>query len=532
MTLGLLQRSNPRASTLSAGWLLNGKSVTEEALAEAALLSSEEAFPIVQKLNEVRQQLASISVSRDTKSQESKKRIAELEAVQSRLSNDLTKFSLANDDGENWVPIGSVMTKLPLDSRLVSIAKIRPFEFPKTYTHLERTNLLEFSHHKDAWLPERYVAWVVPPVGTGNVQCVDLGEASDIDRAIADVRSKLVDALNEIDKHDEAKAETELKLPLEKLSDLVLKPLKPHIEDADELIVSPDGELWTIPWEMLLADDSTEPQYLIESKRIRYLGSGRELVRTPKARSAVGAPVVFANPNYDLDVDKIAGSTVEQFALCGVKGKQFPALSFSAVEANAILPSVKEYTSEEPKLFDSYSAQEATFKDLHRPEVLVISTHGYFDSESRISNPLLRCGLAMAGANNRESAAAEGKEDGILTGLEIVGTDLRGTELVVLSACETGLGDIANGEGVAGLRQAFQLAGAQSVVSSLWQVEDGETARLMKHFFENLAAGKFEGKSKSEALRQAQLSRIKARRARHGAAHPFFWAAFTLTGQD
>ena len=144
----------------------------------------------------------------------------------------------------------------------------------------------------------------------------------------------------------------------------------------------------------------------------------------------------------------------------------------------------------------------------------------------RIENPFLRSGLALAGANR--SLAQEGVTEGILTAEKILGLNLRGTDMVVLSACETGMGDVKNGEGVYGLRRAFTQAGAKSLVMSLWEVPDRETKELMVSFYKNLQSGKM---NRAEALRNAALKQRQTVKSRYGSDNPYYWGAFVFLGE-
>jgi CHAT domain-containing protein len=138
-------------------------------------------------------------------------------------------------------------------------------------------------------------------------------------------------------------------------------------------------------------------------------------------------------------------------------------------------------------------------------------------------NPMIRCGLALAGANHASKIDNAAEEDGLLTGLEASLLNLQGTELVILSACDSGTGEIKIGEGVMSLRRAFRIAGAETVLASHWKVSDKATSRLMTEFMQRWKSGQPRG----QAWREAQLSLLHSK----DFSNPYFWAAFTLTGQ-
>jgi CHAT domain-containing protein len=149
---------------------------------------------------------------------------------------------------------------------------------------------------------------------------------------------------------------------------------------------------------------------------------------------------------------------------------------------------------------------------------------GYFSlQQSKIANnPFLRCGLLFSESGNSLKGQSIGIEDGILTGEEIVHLPLYNTDLVVLSACETGLGQIYNGEGIMGLQRSFLIAGTKTVIMSLWEVNDAATQRLMTYFYEYWIVEKM---AKREAFRLAQIELKEEYKA------PEYWGAFVILGE-
>jgi CHAT domain-containing protein len=320
-----------------------------------------------------------------------------------------------------------------------------------------------------------------------------------------------------------------------------MQPIRALLGDSRQLLVSPDGDLNLIPFEALVDEHN---KYLVESYSLSYLTSGRDLLRMNAARGIGGAPLLVANPEFgapEANADTgpngarsrktSDGSRRSVTILRNLSDAYFAPLSGTAAEARAI-----QSLFPDAKLLTGTDANETALKQVAAPSILHIATHGFFiedqtgndigtavakrtgEINSPVDNPLLRSGIALAGANLRNT----GSDDGILTALEASGLNLWGTKLVVLSACDTGLGEVRVGEGVYGLRRAFAQAGAESLVMSLWPVSDLVTRELMTNYYKNLK----QGTGRGDSLRQVQLEMLK----RPTRQHPFYWASFIQSG--
>jgi CHAT domain-containing protein len=294
---------------------------------------------------------------------------------------------------------------------------------------------------------------------------------------------------------------------------------------------------------------------------LRFVSSTKDILGAapePAAKSAV----LIGDPLFDLSEQQQFAS-LKKLALpqplrnpdlpvlasmSGARGKAegatLPPLPGTGVEVTAIA-SVMQNDGWKTSVYTRDQALKQVVAMAGSARVLHIATHGFFlpdpqlkpDSTSRekslnseMEDPMLRSGLYFAGANRALAGQSvpAGLDNGILTALEAGDLNLTGTELVVLSACNTGQGDVKNGEGVFGLRRALQEAGAQTVLMSLWSVPDKETLELMNLFYAKWLAGT----EKHEALKQAQLAvREEVKRDHDGRDLPFYWGAFVLVGK-
>ncbi len=301
----------------------------------------------------------------------------------------------------------------------------------------------------------------------------------------------------------------------ERLYRELIGPIRDKLEPIKRLIIIPDGNLNYLPFEALVASGSdNQPAFFIADYMISYAPSATALVDI-LGREEPTAPqkdlLAFANPEYGFaessgkKVD--AGHVLREFYL----GQEFDCspLKYSVEEVNQISRLIKK------KSRDVYTGKEATEERikslvLKDYEIIHFATHGFIDEKVPLRSSLL---LALD---------EDPKEDGFFQSREIYGADLA-ANLVVLSACQTGRGKLERGEGVMGLSRAFFYAGADSVLASLWSINDKATSVFMKYFYQGLS----QGLSKGEALQKAKLEMIGS-----PYKHPFYWASFVLSGDS
>lgn len=320
------------------------------------------------------------------------------------------------------------------------------------------------------------------------------------------------------------------------LEALLWEPLRIHLEGAERVFICPEAELATLPFETIAGE--TAGTFLIEERAFVYLQSAADLLATREPRRAGGKIVVLGGVNYNAPTGAgmSAESSRDASAAAGQEGA-WPPLPGTEIEARDIAALSSGQTVE--LLIDEGASELALREAVKGARVVHLATHGYFapaDVASPVEGALatqefagllpgLLSGIVLAGANGPNTPNGD---DGLLTAEEAAWLDLSACELVVLSACETGLGTPSGGENLIGLRRAFYLAGAESRITSLWKVEDDSTRQLMLDFYRRRI---HEGQERGQALRGAQLAMLERQRSEAGGLPlPSTWGAFVLEG--
>ena len=504
------------ARTLAATTVLQRKGRVQDALSDSlaslrARFSAEDQTSLLQ-LNAVTSRLARLVLNEPQSSPaEHLKQIKSLEEQREKLENEISIRSAGSYQKGSPTTLVAVQRAIPNDAALIEFAVYRPFD-------------ARISDRIKAYGEPRYVAYVIR--NQGEIRWAELGAAKEIESAIDAFRKALRDPRR-----------TDVRPLARALDEKLMRPVRALVGNATHLLVSPDGQLNLIPFQALVDEQG---RYLVERYSFSYLTSGRDLLRMQIARQSNNSPVIIADPVFG-DPPLLAERT-------GENGSSTPAAQRARIDFSKIffgpLPGVNDEVRAlrtllpQATFLTKAKATKGALKGVVAPSILHIATHGFFLPDKATAkteniasakigarvgrfaeNPLLRSGLALAGANLPGST----DDNGIFTALEASGLNLWGTKLVVLSACDTGTGEVRNGEGVYGLRRALVLAGTQSQLMSLWQVADRSTRDLMIGYYKGLV----QGRGRGEALRQVQLQMLQNKFHRH----PYYWAGFIQLGE-
>jgi CHAT domain-containing protein/tetratricopeptide (TPR) repeat protein len=464
---------------------------------------------LLDRLKDTTSKLANLVLSGPGKTplSEHQQQVKTLTEQREALENEIGRRSAGYFQSSAAITLKEIQAAIPAGDALVEYGLYEPYDVKQP---LESTK---------ASGPFRYVAYVIT---SHAVRSVDLGDAKTIDAAISALRKSLRDPQSR-----------DIKVVARAVDEKIMRPVRALAADARHLLIAPDGELDLIPFEALVDENGN---YLVERNLFTYLSTGRDLLRMRTPRTGRTEVAVVAAPSFG-ELNTLAVSTAPQAhptTRSISPGSDSSSIYFAPLEGTKAEAQEIRALFPQAEVFTGAQATKATLLGLNAPGILHIATHGFFlDDATKYKagdsandtrkydpwNPLLRSGLALAGANlNRR-----GGDSGILTALEASNLNLWGTKLVTLSACDTGIGEVRVGEGVFGLRRAFVLAGSESLVMSLWPVSDYTTREMITNYYTGLKNGRGRG----EALRQAELSVLK----RKGREHPFYWASFIESGE-
>ena len=434
---------------------------------------------LLQKIKNINTQISDVSVDKNIFD----KLNSQKEKLEEKLYSEIPALE------PKIIEIDQIKKNIPANSVLIEFQKYRP--------------VLNYDFYSDNFGEYSYLALVLKP--NGEILKIDLGLAKPlekkIDNAILSTENQKPNAIN----------------LWKEIGELIIKPIENRIGSVNTLFISPDAELNRIPF---AAIGSADQKLLLESKKLRLLTTGRELIELNKIQSKnLERSLVVANPKFDLTnkvVNEISNKIDFGQQRSGVLSNQkWNELLGTAKEGKIISKFLNA------NLLMQENATSIAIQKVNSPKILHIASHSYFIPNEEEKNPLLRSGIVLAGANNSN---LNNSDDGYLTALEITRLNWEGTELVVISGCESGKGESQSGEGVFGLKRSISVAGASSSLLSLWKVDDAGTARFMESFYKKL----IEGQSKADALKNTQIEFLN--HPIPGLRHPYYWAAFQLSG--